>query len=263
VGDSASRNIFYSIAKRLDPKSEISEDMKPHQDLQMALHTSGEPLPTDSSLFFRWDPYLNSTQWEELFNAEEKKQQPTLLAVSYGSWFMKNVAPPEDAYLAFKESLHAFAEMIESLPEQKQSVDVVLLPMTPVVSYLLSESRQPITNKEIGRYNQLLESMASLLHTSSSNSIRVLYQKSWYKVAQDTFPLTKDGLHYDQSVYQVGSEILLNIHCNRKVMNEKNPMIATCNTNYRPANWKQIGAFTLLAFYGPICLLLRGKYHRS
>ena len=248
VGDSNMRKLYYSLAQRLDQNLVIDEHTKPHENLMTLFQPEQLRGP---ALHFLWDPYLNATKWSEVLSTDTAP--PSLLLISAGSWFIKNL-PVETALVLFKQSMNTLASAIENMGNS--TMDIIFLPISPVVPEKLDITRAALNNDVIVQYNEVVESLVELLQHSIQGPQRILYHRSWYKIFQDAPSLSEDGLHYDNVAYRVGGDVTLNVHCNRALLNEGNPMTATCNTRYRDVQWKQITVFAVLALLGPVCLLI-------
>ena len=243
IGDSQVRQIFWTVATKLDRQNAEDESKKADKHSDQLIKGSD-----NLQLEFIWDPYLNSTKLiSELTMAPLDFTNPgngnssAILVVGGGLWFAKNL---EDS------SLQQFTESIENIlhtmggheqsgtqsryfPEKLSQTDptrilTLLVPVQkPLYQSLDSAHAKTLTADRVGPLHQ------KLLQISSQQSIPVLW--AYDAMTNHSAAYQSDGLHLTENVVTAIADLILNVKCNSVLTAiDGYPMDKTCCSKYPP-----------------------------
>ena len=219
VGDSTMRVLFFAALTRLD--HEAAEwllrttfiERNPRHDLSIESETV--------QLQFIWDPWLNSTLFEEELRRFEpggdnknvdSADKPDLVIIgSAGLWAARNTA--DDLYFdTFRAATdHVSRVMVNTVqPFGKHTTDnyVFLAPVQiPRYELLLPDRAQALSPERITRMNGYLAS----LPTAVKSHILTAYNEMTYQVPE---AYEDTGLHVSDAVAERWIDVPLNARCN-------------------------------------------------
>jgi hypothetical protein len=292
VGDSVTRQLFFSMAHLADPSlpSAPPNNLEKHSDHSF-------PSGSGTEFDFYWDPWLNSTKTSNLLKAGGfgGRNSPGLLVIGSGLWFLR-YAESSGGISAWEATIERTLDMIsKSMPGLAD--EIVILPgenfsfltrtiiilkegghlvQEPDESKLSPERATFISNTDIDAMNSDLIYRLSP-ESPSFNDRDVSSELDYYRspvppnptpVARIMFPsvfnklldpsLTEDGLHYNEIVTRHQAQILLNLRCN-DILPKKYPLDTTCCSKYPRVNFVQAIVLMALVLYGPLSLVLRRR----
>jgi hypothetical protein len=240
IGDSAIRQVFWAVAKALDPKADSSSAQK-HVDITVEKN--------DVRLEFIWDPWLNSSRLHaELYayNGEEVASElgdtPALILMGSGLWYARH--ENLNGLKMWKDSID---NVVQHMREGRRTTDmtgsdlVLLSPVTVPAWVKLNDDRKAtITPQEISAMNQYLKQL------SGFQGIDVIW--SWHEMAYNLPQVMESsGIHVVKSIAAKQADTLLNLRCN-SVTTTKYPHDNTCCNRYQAPNHIQwLGLVFVLA----------------
>lgn len=251
VGDSTIRQIFWSVAKALDPKANPSLAGK-HVDITVE--------KSDVKLEFIWDPWLNSSRLHtELSSYNDGKTQnevgntPALVLMGCGLWYARH--ENLNGLKMWKDSID---DVVQHMGEGRKTTDMtgsdllLLSPVTvPAWAKLSGNRKATITPQKITAMNQYLQQL------SDFQGIDVI--RSWQRMTYN-LPQTMEssGIHVVESIVAKQADALLNLRCNA-VTATKYPLDNTCCNRYQAPNYIQwLGLLFVLAIL-PAIIYFRQK----
>lgn len=251
IGDSTIRQVFWSIAKALDPKANPSLAEK-HVDITVE--------KSDVKLEFIWDPWLNSSRLRtELSSYNDGKPQnevgntPALILMGCGLWYARH-----ESLNGFKMWKDSIDNVVQHMGEGRRTTDMtgsdllLLSPVTvPAWAKLNGGRKATITPQKISAMNQYLQQL------SDFQGIDVI--RSWQGMT-DNLPQTMEssGIHVVESIVAKQADALLNLRCNA-VTATKYPLDNTCCNRYQAPNHIQwLGLLFVLAIL-PAIIYFRQK----
>jgi hypothetical protein len=275
VGDSTTRQIFWSVAKRMDQDradEEITEMLdldEKHKDLKFT--SNGVTVQ------FIWDPWLNSTGLE--YELKQFKAEPSLekekevdesagliLLGAPGLWYARH--GQENYFKDFRDSIdriipymdHTTQEVTAKsnsrpFPARKQSPNFLLLAPVQVPRYQsLSPSREEtITPEKIDQMNDYLQQVSA--HSKAdvvwSYSLMTWAGRGEYE---------ESGLHVVDNVAHRKADVLLNLRCNADSAHKGYPFNRTCCSNYKQPGSAQLLILLTGMLALPMTLYLRRKH---
>lgn len=228
-GDSTIRQIFWSVAKALDPKADESSAEKHHD---IVVEKDGVKLE------FIWDPFLNTSRvGTELSRFDGKSDvdaaRPALVLMGTGLWYARfeNI----NGLKMWKDHIDNVVQHMRSdrTTTDMTRKDLVLLAPVPVPVWnkLSPDRREAITPREVTNMNQYLQQL------SGKQGIDVLWSYSQIPKGQPQC-FENSGIHLEKSVVAVQAEILLNLRCNAELPPHY-PYDKTCCNKYEPPNYQQ------------------------
>ena len=266
VGDSTIRQIFWAIAKKLDPKGAEEDLTKTEKHSDVNLRKSGIGLE------FIWDPYLNSTKLHHELTIRRDHSLPTasgqnsttaLLLIGGGLWHARYIAlSPFDHFKASIDSIIALLENQNVNHGLNLHTSVVTRPpagndylylapvQVPLYEALAPDRASALSAANIDLMNQYLQQL------SGHRRIRLLWsysQMTWH----ESSAYEKDGLHVVEAVVNQKADVLLNLRCNDVLTTYGHyPFDKTCCTGYGYLLWIQwvmlvtgLGIFPLLLIF--------------
>lgn len=273
IGDSTTRQIFWSVAKKMDQKradGEITEMLDLNE-----MHKDLEFTSDGVTVQFIWDPWLNSTGLEhELrkFTAEPSTAKQVdesaglILLGAPGLWYARH--GQENYFKDFRDSIdrvipymdHASQEKAAGpkprpFPARKQSPNFLLLAPIQVPRYQsLSPSREEtITPEKIDQMNDYLQQVSA--HSSAdvvwSYSLMTWAGRGEYE---------ESGLHVIDSVAHRKADVLLNLRCNADSAQKGYPFNRTCCSNYTQPGMAQWLMLLTGMIVLPMVLYMRRKH---
>ncbi|KAI8456670.1 10 TM acyl transferase domain found in Cas1p-domain-containing protein, partial [Phakopsora pachyrhizi] len=273
IGDSVTRVLFYGTIRTLD--SSISSENQPKH--------SDRSIKTAQNITwnFIWDPFLNSSSWDHLINksfinqlttssssssssssassasssasiqssqkANTLNQQPALLVVGSGIWFLRHNLGLKP-WLAKMDQL--FSASLDHSNRTSVADEIVILPVElPVVEKLSIERKLTISTDEIEEMNDY-----NIKKLNSDLNYPIAIPTVFNRITNLSENETSDGLHFSDRLAQVQARIILNLRCNDQLP-KKFPFDSTCCFRYPTPNLIQI-FFILLSILPPILLLI-------
>ncbi|KAM0747163.1 Cas1p-domain-containing protein [Meredithblackwellia eburnea MCA 4105] len=253
IGDSTVRQVFYATVKHVDPS--ISTLGEKHSDRTFT-------LPSSLQLSFFWDPFLNSTNMDNLLDGKligEAGTVPTMAVVGSGIWYLRHSESGSGGIPQWEQRMNALFDSVQPghLPAERVVADeVVLMPVERAVESRLSPERAAtLHNSDIQRMNDHLD---HLLHESRNNPTKLAIPRVFNTLIEGLEGETEDGLHFSESVAKVQAQVLLNLRCNeahRKVF----PFDRTCCSAYPAPNWVQVLLLVFGLVWAPVGLWLVHK----
>lgn len=250
AGDSVTRQLFYQVVKTLDSSlpGAPPDDSQKHADYSFETKFG-------TNITFVWDPFLNSsyTRWlltdsqGSLVNyyGATPPPPPAMLVMGSGLWYLRYANTSGGIAAWEKNTERIFNLLTHSSPADS----VVFLPVEQVVSSKLSTERARIMHPSY------IEAMNSDLYhrinppKHGPNTPRNVYLPLVFNwMIHET--LTKDGLHFDDSLLRIQASILLNLHCNNKIA-KAFPFDKTCCNSYPWANLLQLVFLSTVLLSGP------------
>ncbi|KAH0614021.1 uncharacterized protein H6S33_005907 [Morchella sextelata] len=251
IGDASIRQVFWSVAKALDPKANPATAEK-HVDITVE--------KSDVKLEFVWDPWLNSSRLHtELSSYSDGKVQdvsgnpPALFLMGSGLWYARH--ENMNGLKMWKDSID---DVVQHMRKGRRTTDMTesdLLLIAPVIvpawNKLNDDRKATITPQEIRAMNQYLQQL------SDFQGVDVIW--SWHEMINDLPQVYESsGIHLVDSIAEKQAEALLNLRCNA-VTATKYPYDQTCCNRYRAPNHVQwIGLLFILGLL-PAILYMRSK----
>ncbi|GAA95590.1 uncharacterized protein L969DRAFT_92722 [Mixia osmundae IAM 14324] len=246
IGDSTVRQVYYGLAKTLDP--EVDTIAEKHSDRQLVL--------AGVQLDFVWDPFLNGTRTESLLQGmsdELDLSPPTVVVLGSGMWFLRNHGS-EQAISLYTATLEKVLDSVKTTNARGRPMtdELVILPVEPVVVEKLRPDRAAtIREEDIETMNNLLRVRSDATVSPTGFSI----PWSFNDVLAGNEDQTIDGMHYADPVAKLQAKILLNLRCN-DVLPKKFPLDKTCCFQYSAPNYVQAFVILLLLGWAPLGMFL-------
>ncbi|EGG08914.1 uncharacterized protein MELLADRAFT_22930, partial [Melampsora larici-populina 98AG31] len=242
IGDSVTRGLFYGALRSVNQT--ITQEGQPkHSD--RVIRTTGGIEWT-----FHWDPFLNTTNWKRILTDQStqrngKTNQPALLVVGSGVWFLRHQLP-------FELWRKRVDELFEYSLSQKKSIadEIVLLPVEIPVTEKLSAERKTIGLKEVNQMNDY-----ALQKLASKSDYQIAIPSVHNLMTAEADLETADGLHYSEKLTSMQARVLLNMRCN-DILVKKFPLDKTCCSDYPRPNWIQWLIIFILLVWAPTGLYL-------
>ena len=231
IGDSTIRQIFWATAAKLDAQQAYVDQHRlvKHNDLAFK--------KDEVSVFFKWDPYLNSTSLSAMITGKDSLGvTAAVTVVGGGLWHARYL---KDAGLTqWKKSIGNITGFFSGGSDIGMLLHQPLRVLSPVQIPLyeaLSDERRRSINPSV------IESMNTHLVDLYSQQQRV--QVPWaFTRMLDQQPAAYDlsGLHQSISMAEHFVDILLNLRCNALLSTETlYPMDMTCCSSYAERNRMQ------------------------
>lgn len=255
LGDSTTRNIFWAMAKKLDPRGAAEKE-------SVALkHEDQNFVGAGIAVRFIWDPFLNSSSLDTVLVAYrdnlssgerplDEGDSPAILFIGGGLWHAKHLAV---TYIDdFKSSVYHITNFttpdssgLNSSPSRSSSKgfrrrpassDLIAIAPVQIPSNgaLLPSIQETLSPTRIESLNDCLQQMSPVQGASVpwSYSLMTLHTDSAYD---------DSGLHTNGDIASRKVDVLLNLRCNEKLMRSENyPMDKTCCARYPPPNFVQL-----------------------
>lgn len=271
IGDSRVRQMFWSLAKKLDQKQAEIEMRATDRHNSMSFRTHENP-----TVEFIWDPYLNSTSLlTELTTISlgdrniDNASHASIIMIGGGLWFAKNL---NDFFLErYSESIERIMHILgvddqirpevdvlpEALPQRNHASSLVLFAPVPEPFYASLDSAHA-TFLNPARIQPLRE---KLLQTWHRRRFPVLWAFDLMTVMEPK-AFKSDGLHVVDNVASSMVDLMLNAKCNNFLTPPRGyPSDRTCCRKYPQLNWIQ-GTFVFIAWSSLMmsCLLPLMKF---
>ncbi|MCJ1402691.1 hypothetical protein MMC11_005912 [Xylographa trunciseda] len=266
AGDSTTRQIFWAIARKLDPNSATEALTEGHQHADLSINRK------NVDLHFIWDPFLNTTRLHHellLYHrdtaaAEDdhslEKQAASIILAGGGLWHARYLK--HDPVSQYLDSIRNFTAYLQPSYQPDTSAQRLVLPAAaaasaedlfliapvqlPLYEALSLERASTISPAVVEAMNTHLEDTSTLRGADVLSSFNSM---TW----QQKLTYEASGIHVLDSVASQKADVLLNLRCNAKSMAlGRYPFDRTCCSRYNPPNWVQ----RFLLFCGMIVLPL-------
>jgi hypothetical protein len=249
VGDSIVRSLFFSFIHILDPNLPDAPppDGHKHKDYHFSAANGG-------ALSFLWDPFLNSSQTNDILGLSPPSSQPYLLVLGSGLWYLRYHNTSGGLAQWQTNTRYILQRISDRIPAQH----LVLLPIEKLAHSKLSAERANTMNPfDIDAMNAELAhqiSRISLTYSERPTSPPIIFPT----VFNDLLDLseTEDGLHYGKTTVREQANILFNRICN-EVLPKTYPLDKTCCRTYPPPSGMQSLLLLVMVAFGPLIYLLR------
>ncbi|TIB84325.1 Cas1p-domain-containing protein [Wallemia mellicola] len=221
VGDSTSRQIYNEIVHSLG-------FIDPHEELK---HADKNSIDEDRglSIHFKWDPYLNATDFSLLDN-------DTFLVLGTGLWYLRYA------------NIQSWSQTMDKLFDMELPENTLLMPVLhPEMDKLSAERAETITDEDVDAMNNDLQ--VRWTTSPSNNTINIPF--SINEIMSASPNETTDGLHYSRKVIQQTTQLLYNYWCNDIVPSNN----VTCCRPYPTPRPLQL-AFIFAAIVGSFSKLI-------
>ncbi|TGZ79364.1 Cas1p-domain-containing protein [Ascodesmis nigricans] len=245
AGDSTIRQVFWAMARKLDPKIE----MKGEKHADITVDRSGVKLQ------FYWDPFMNGTSAiKELKRLEKQSsQRPAIMLLGTGLWFARFES--SNPLKPWKDRIDA---VVANMNTARKSTDLthddfaLLSPVPVPVWERLSEDRRKAMKPEtVDEMNQYLMQLSHL----HGLEVAWAFNRMTEGVPQ---AYESSGLHVLDSIAEKQAETLLNLRCNAELQ-QKYPYDRTCCNKYELPNWQQWAILVTVLAMLPVMSYLRTK----
>lgn len=228
IGDATIRQVFWSVAKALDPKADASSAQK-HVDITVE--------KSDVTLEFIWDPWLNSSRLHsELSSYNYRKTHsevgnaPALVLMGCGLWYARH--ENLNGLKMWKDSLDNVVQYMGEGPKAVGMTGSDLLLLSPVIvpawAKLSGNRKATITPQKISAMNQYLQQLSDFQGIGVVRS----WQRMTFNLPQAT---ERSGIHVVESIAAKQADVVLNLRCNA-VTATKYPHDNTCCNRYQAPN---------------------------
>ena len=262
AGDSTIRQIFWAIARKLDPNGVTETLTEDHQHADLRINRK------NVDLHFVWDPFLNTTRLHhELLlyqirdattgdNHDLEKQVARIILTGSGLWHARHFKDdPVSQYVDTIRNITAYLRSPYQLDTSTQrplqpapAEDLLLIApvQLPLYESLSLERAGTITPARIDPMNVHLQEIAV------SRKADVLWSFNSMS-SQQKLTYQASGIHVVERVASQKADVLLNLGCNSKFTAiGRYPFDRTCCSRYSPSNRVQ----QFLLFCGMILLPL-------
>ncbi|GAA5913896.1 hypothetical protein JCM8208_004991 [Rhodotorula glutinis] len=257
IGDSTVRQVFYAVVKHVDKKVETTAEK--HSDRSI----SAGGIQFD----FFWDPFLNGTRAQELFDGRlngngrgGKKSIPTMAVVGGGIWYLRH--PDSGGIQTWDRQMERLFQSTKAgVPAIAD--EVILLPVENAIESRLSPERAAtVHGDDIQKMNdrittRLVAAAFEKGPAPGASGGGLAVPRAFNKVIDGLDDETADGLHFSDTVSRVQASILLNLRCN-DALPKTFPFDKTCCFQYPTPNWVQALLLVFLVGYAPL-----GLYYHS
>lgn len=252
AGDSNIRNVFWAMARILDPESAASITAEKHSNIDFS--SKGVDLE------FIWDPYINGSQIHaELadFNAKTinggtSDDIPAIIIIGSGLWYARYVKV--NPLKEWRDNIDRVAHYMQSGPRSMDMTHSNLIMLAPVAVpawELLSQSRKDTIDKTM-----VYDMNSYLRQLSAYQGLNVL--ESW-SVMTRRYPnqtFDENGLHANSIVAERQADVLLNLRCNAEIADNYSHD-KTCCTKYKAPNHLQWSFLTATLIILPLWMVVR------
>ncbi|MCJ1285834.1 hypothetical protein MMC26_005175 [Xylographa opegraphella] len=267
AGDSTIRQVFWAIAKKLDPDSVTQALTEGRQHADLSLNKN------NVDLHFIWDPFLNTTRlhhelllYQTRFtitedNHDVEKQVASIILAGGGLWHARHfIDDPVSRYLDTIRNISSYSRPLYNPKTLNQrfvppaaaasAEDLLLIApvQVPLYEALSPDRGVTITPTRVDPMNGHLEKMAM---SQSADVLFSFNSMSWH----ERLTYETNGLHVLESVASQKADIILNLRCNAmSTALGRYPFNRTCCSQYNRPNWLQ----KLLLLCGTIVFPLLG-----
>lgn len=265
IGDSATRNIFWATAKKLDPKAADEEMQKAERHIDLNFSRGGVAVE------FFWDPFLNSSNLQhhlaihhDAWDSEKDKDEnmsTALLVIGGGLWHAKHLGAA--ALGVFKTSMETVVSSM--VPGGYKTMTAMsssgypafsttrnILMISPVESSslypALAESKlDPARIRPLNEHLQKISAEKGALVAWSYNLM----------TQGDDRAYQTDGFHVVDDVSRHRADVMLNLRCNADIIRLKGyPMDKTCCNRYPGPTWVQTAIIIVSLIVLPLVALI-------
>ena len=253
AGDSTIRQVFWAIARRLDPDSATKTLTEGRQHADLRLNKR------NVDLHFIWDPFLNTSRlYHELLlhqnrfsttadSHDTEKQAASIILAGGGLWHARYFQ--DDPVSQYMDTIRNISKYYQPLYHPEISNQRLMLPAAaaasaedllliapvqlPLYEALSSERGKTITPTMIDPMNRYLEELTVSQSADVLSSFNAL---SWH----ERLTYEESGIHVLDTVANQKADIILNLRCNAKsTALGRYPFNRTCCSRYDPPNWIQ------------------------
>ncbi|KAA1468701.1 Cas1p-domain-containing protein [Dentipellis sp. KUC8613] len=257
LGDSVTRKLFFQFANIVDPTLPTSppDDDSKHSD--HLLHSR-----SGIRLSFYWDPFLNSTQLDDILNAPDSgasSDRPTLLVLGSGLWYLR-YADMSGGISAWEANTESIINSI-SQAQRAPADEVVVLPIEDVIASKLSYERA--TTMLAADRDAMNSDLYHRIHPTSAGVMDIL--GSGKRRIPISLPLafndmldpsqTEDGLHFSDVIVRTQANLLLNLRCNDRLP-KVFPLDKTCCRSYPWPHILHLVVLVTVLLWGPYAFFL-------
>lgn len=244
IGDSTVREVFWAMARKLNPVAAEAESVKAEKHGDIQFHDGA------TTLSFIWDPFLRSNDLTRYLEASRGNadapdrvalpMSKALVVIGGGLWFAKEGRNPVEE---FKQAIDKLALPSKSSGRigstfQAGANRARFLPVQPpLYERLDAEHKDALNKKDIDAMNKYLK------HLPAEYGIHAL-TAFLDMVDDEPAAYQENGLHVTKSVADQQAELILNMRCNEAYRSY--PFSGTCCFEY-PRPWNQI-AFIIAGF---------------
>lgn len=209
---------------------------------------------------FYWDPFLNGTRAQELFDgrlgSKTGRGTPTLAVVGGGIWYLRH--PDSGGIQSWDRQMEALFQSTKA-GVAPIADEVILLPVENAIESRLSPERAAtVHGEDIQKMNdrittRLVAAAFEKGPAPGASGGGLAVPRAFNKVIEGLDDETVDGLHFSDTVSKVQASILLNLRCN-DALPKKFPFDKTCCFQYPSPNWVQALLLVFLVGYAPLGL---------
>lgn len=209
---------------------------------------------------FYWDPFLNGTRAQELFDgrlgSKTGRGTPTLAVVGGGIWYLRH--PNSGGIQSWDRQMEALFQSTKA-GVAPIADEVILLPVENAIESRLSPERAAtVHGEDIQKMNdrittRLVAAAFEKGPAPGASGGGLAVPRAFNKVIEGLDDETVDGLHFSDTVSKVQASILLNLRCN-DALPKKFPFDKTCCFQYPSPNWVQALLLVFLVGYAPLGL---------
>ena len=264
IGDSTMRQVFWAIAKKLD-----------FQQQEGDRHANVSFRHKGISIEFIWDPFLNSTSFQqELIGASVSTKglsvpySTAILFIGGGLWharylgqeylrhyedFLNNIS--QNLFIQDEKALVTRSIWSSDSALHAESPLILSPVLIPAYQSLSTIRAQSITPKRIEAINERLQ------HAAIKTNLPLIWSYILMTTEQKQAHLS-DGLHVTENVASSMADLLLSLRCNsilRRAQAKVYPVDKTCCTNYQRPNGKQSMILNVTLWFLPILTLITLK----
>jgi N-acetylneuraminate 9-O-acetyltransferase len=250
VGDSSVREVFWAVARMLDPAVDADSGEK---HIDMAVSKDG------TTLQFIWDPFLNSSALAlELASFSDAtpardRDSAALILISSGLWYARH-----ESVNGLKKWKDSIDEVVQHMREGRSSThlagsDLLLLApvLTPAYDLLTDDRRETITPGKIGAMNTYLKQL------SFYQGVDVFWAfDEMLKPLPHAYE--SSGIRIKPALAEKQADALLNLRCNSQT-SKVYPFDNTCCNNYQAPNYVQWMWLVLVLVILPAVVYMRHK----
>lgn len=265
IGDSATRNIFWATAKKLDPKAADEEMQKAERHIDLNFSRGGVAVE------FFWDPFLNSSNLQhhlaihhDAWDSEKDKDEnmsTALLFIGGGLWHAKHLGAA--ALGAFKTSMETVVSY--TVPGGYKNMTAMSSSGYPafsttrnilMISPVESPSLYPAVAESRLDPARILPLNEHLQKISAEKGALVAWSYNLMTQGDDRAYQT-DGFHVVDDVSRHRADVMLNLRCNADIIRLKGyPMDKTCCNRYPGPTWVQSAIIIMSLIVLPLVALI-------
>lgn len=265
IGDSATRNIFWATAKKLDPKAADEEMQKAERHIDLNFSRGGVAVE------FFWDPFLNSSNLlhhlaihHDAWDSEKDKDENMstgLLFIGGGLWHVKHLGAA--ALEAFKTSMETVvssmvpggyktmtAMSLSGYPAFSTTRNILIISPVESLSLYAALAEPRLDPAKIRPLNEHLQKISAETGAPVAWSYNLMTN-------EDDRAYQTDGFHVIDDVSRHRADIMLNLRCNADIVRLKGyPMDKTCCNRYPGPTWVQTAIIIVSLIVLPLVVLI-------